>query len=172
VRYKNCFIFKYSPRPGTIAEKNLVDDVPDEVKRRRNNELLNLQTVISDEVSRSFVGQTLEVFVQGLSRREQKAARRAETAGACSTGPSGTSLTIHGKPASASEHETTVPTDVPSADSAASRHAPVQLQGRTEGDLIVLFEPPVGVDPRDLLGRIVRTRIESASALSLFGTPV
>ncbi|MCK5472804.1 MAG: tRNA (N6-isopentenyl adenosine(37)-C2)-methylthiotransferase MiaB, partial [Planctomycetes bacterium] len=46
-RYKNCFVFKYSPRPGTIGEKRLADDVPDEVKRQRNIELLAVQEKIS-----------------------------------------------------------------------------------------------------------------------------
>jgi tRNA-2-methylthio-N6-dimethylallyladenosine synthase len=39
-RFKNSFIFKYSPRPGTIAIDRHADDVPEDVKRRRNNELL------------------------------------------------------------------------------------------------------------------------------------
>src|SRR5690606_33995895 len=61
-RYKNCFIFKYSPRPGTVAHDRIPDDVPDEVKRRRNNELLALQQQISAETSRAYVGRTVDVF--------------------------------------------------------------------------------------------------------------
>lgn len=75
-RYKNCFIFKYSPRPGTVAIDRFADDIADEIKRRRNNDLLALQTQISDEVSRSYVGQSLDVFVTGLSRREEKKSRK------------------------------------------------------------------------------------------------
>jgi tRNA-2-methylthio-N6-dimethylallyladenosine synthase len=42
-RYKNCFIFKYSPRPGTVAYDKIPDDVPESVKRERNNHLLAVQ---------------------------------------------------------------------------------------------------------------------------------
>ncbi|MBL8963746.1 MAG: radical SAM protein, partial [Phycisphaerae bacterium] len=55
-RYKNAFIFKYSPRPGTTAHDRLPDDVPERDKRRRNNELLAEQARISDEISREQVG--------------------------------------------------------------------------------------------------------------------
>ena len=48
-RFKNSFIFKYSERPGTKGAELYADDVPDEVKRRRNNELLALQNEISEE---------------------------------------------------------------------------------------------------------------------------
>ena len=50
VRFKNNFIFKYSPRPGTAAIARLGDDVPSLVKRRRNRELLALGALISAEV--------------------------------------------------------------------------------------------------------------------------
>ncbi len=71
-RYKNCFIFKYSPRPGTVAAKRLKDDVPTEVKRHRNNELLAVQEEISLELHRAFIGQTLEVLVEGPSKSARK----------------------------------------------------------------------------------------------------
>jgi len=68
-RYKNCFVFKYSPRPGTSADKRMQDDVPQEVKKRRNIELLAVQEKISDELSRQFLGKEVEVLVEGLSRK-------------------------------------------------------------------------------------------------------
>ena len=46
-RFKNSFIFKYSPRPGTKADELYADDVPEEVKKRRNNDLLAVQNAIS-----------------------------------------------------------------------------------------------------------------------------
>jgi tRNA-2-methylthio-N6-dimethylallyladenosine synthase len=52
-RFKNSFIFKYSPRRGTKADALYADDVPEEVKRRRNNELLAVQTAISLEDNRA-----------------------------------------------------------------------------------------------------------------------
>lgn len=68
-RYKNCFIFKYSPRPGTKADKRMQDDVPQEVKKRRNIKLLAVQEKISDELSRQFLGKEVKVLVEGLSRK-------------------------------------------------------------------------------------------------------
>jgi tRNA-2-methylthio-N6-dimethylallyladenosine synthase len=67
-RFKNSFIFKYSPRPGTKAHDLYADDIPEEVKRRRNNELLALQTAISLELNQPFVGRTVEVLVEGPSK--------------------------------------------------------------------------------------------------------
>jgi tRNA-2-methylthio-N6-dimethylallyladenosine synthase len=72
VRYKNCFIFKYSPRPGTLAHDRLPDDVPEAVKRRRNNELLDLQSRISAELHAAWVGRIVEVFVEQVSPGSRK----------------------------------------------------------------------------------------------------
>lgn len=69
VRYKNCFIFKYSPRPGTPADKRLQDDVPAEVKQQRNLHLLDVVNQIAEEDNRRFAGQTLEVLVEGPSKK-------------------------------------------------------------------------------------------------------
>jgi tRNA-2-methylthio-N6-dimethylallyladenosine synthase len=68
-RYKNCFIFKYSPRPGTTADKRLEDDVPAEIKKRRNTGLLAVQEKISDELSRAFLGKMVKILVEGLSKK-------------------------------------------------------------------------------------------------------
>jgi len=68
-KYRNCFIFKYSPRPGTNADKQLEDNVPAEVKQKRNTELLAVQERISDELSRDFLGKQVEVLVEGLSKK-------------------------------------------------------------------------------------------------------
>ena len=70
--FKNSFVFKYSPRPGTAAAKNMPDDVPDEVKRRRNNELLAVQEQVGLAHHRSYVGATAEVLVEGPSVRAGK----------------------------------------------------------------------------------------------------
>lgn len=67
-RFKNSFIFKYSPRPGTKAYDLYADDVPEEVKRRRNNELLNVQNEISEEDNAAFIGRRVEVLVEGPSK--------------------------------------------------------------------------------------------------------
>ena len=72
-RFKNSFIFKYSERETTKAAALFPDDVPEPVKKRRNNELLALQTAISLEDNQRWVGQTVEVLVEGPSK---KTARR------------------------------------------------------------------------------------------------
>src|SRR5207302_1935522 len=62
-RFKNSFIFKYSPRPTTKADELYDDDVPEDEKKRRNNELLAIQNAISLEDHRSRLGETVEVLV-------------------------------------------------------------------------------------------------------------
>ncbi|MCF7957023.1 MAG: tRNA (N6-isopentenyl adenosine(37)-C2)-methylthiotransferase MiaB [Phycisphaerae bacterium] len=69
VRYKNCFVFKYSPRPGTKSEGRFADDVPPEVKQRRLVELLALQSQVSEKDNQALVGETLDVLVEGLSKK-------------------------------------------------------------------------------------------------------
>ncbi|MBN1590253.1 MAG: tRNA (N6-isopentenyl adenosine(37)-C2)-methylthiotransferase MiaB [Pirellulales bacterium] len=71
-RFKNSFIFKYSPRPGTHAAARFEDDVPDEEKRRRNNELLAVQNAISEEDNQPLVGRTVEILVEGPSKTSLK----------------------------------------------------------------------------------------------------
>ncbi|MFO0872368.1 MAG: MiaB/RimO family radical SAM methylthiotransferase [Phycisphaerales bacterium] len=71
VRFKNSFIFKYSPRPGTTAIERFEDDVPDEVKRWRNNHLLAVQGRISAAEHRALVGRTLDVFVERVTDRSE-----------------------------------------------------------------------------------------------------
>ncbi len=83
-RFKNSFIFKYSPRPGTKAHELYADDIPEDVKRRRNNELLAVQNEISEEDNAEFIGRQVEILVEGLSKTELK---RQDTAGDSSSGP-------------------------------------------------------------------------------------
>ena len=75
-RFKNSFIFKYSERPGTKGAELYADDVPEEVKRRRNNELLALQNEISEEDNQAFLGQQ----VDGARRRPQQSGRKTRRA--------------------------------------------------------------------------------------------
>src|SRR5271166_1135203 len=67
-KFKNSFIFKYSPRRGTKADKLFPDDVAEEVKKRRNNDLLAVQTAISLQDNREFIGREVTVLVEGRSR--------------------------------------------------------------------------------------------------------
>jgi tRNA-2-methylthio-N6-dimethylallyladenosine synthase len=68
-RYSHAFMFAYSERPGTYAEKRYSDDVPEEVKKRRLNEIIALQNGISQEISQSCVGKTYTVLIEGNSKR-------------------------------------------------------------------------------------------------------
>ncbi len=113
-RFKNSFIFKYSERPGTKAPDMWPDDVPEDVKRRRNNELLAVQNAISEEDNQQFVGRTVEVLVEGPSKRAQRFDRTDE-------------------PVSTDESANKIE---PSADG-----SPItQLVGRTHCDRIVVFQ--------------------------------
>jgi tRNA-2-methylthio-N6-dimethylallyladenosine synthase len=67
-RFKNSFIFKYSPRPGTKADDLYPDDVPEEVKKRRNNDLLAVQNANSLDDHKARVGETATVLVEGPSK--------------------------------------------------------------------------------------------------------
>ncbi len=82
-RFKNSFIFKYSQRPGTRAANQLPDDVPHDVKRQRNNRLLEIQNRISEEDNLKFIGQGVEILVEGPS----KSASRQEDPVELSPGP-------------------------------------------------------------------------------------
>ena len=144
-RFKNCFIFKYSPRPGTTAIGRLADDVPEEDKRRRNAELLAIQANISAQVHCQYVGRTVRVFVESVSQHAEKSRAAALQL---------TELTTSAHHQITS-HQITRPT--PSAST--------QLTGRTDGDLIVCFDGSAAQ-----VGQIVAVRITRAAPLVLFGT--
>src|SRR5438270_3868711 len=76
--FKNSFIFKYSPRPGTKGYELYPDDVREEVKKRRNNDLLAIQNRVSLADHRSRIGDTVEVLVEGPSKTAGKAGRGRE----------------------------------------------------------------------------------------------
>lgn len=71
-RFKNSFIFKYSRREGTKADQLFADDIPEDVKKRRNNEMLELQNQISEEDNAKFIGRSVEVLVEGPSKTAAK----------------------------------------------------------------------------------------------------
>src|SRR5688572_12846169 len=112
-RFKNSFIFKYSPRPGTTAIDRFADDVPEDVKRRRNNELLAVQQEVSAQNNREMVGKTVEVMVEGQSKLVSKPASYHAT-----------------RVELGWEKRSGDTVDVPST----------QLVGRTRGDQVVCFD--------------------------------
>ncbi|RIK82772.1 MAG: tRNA (N6-isopentenyl adenosine(37)-C2)-methylthiotransferase MiaB [Planctomycetota bacterium] len=71
-RFKNSYIFKYSERPGTKAPALFPDDVPDDIKRRRNNDLLAVQNAISEELNQPLIGRVVDVLVEGPSKRAER----------------------------------------------------------------------------------------------------
>lgn len=101
VGYDSAFMFKYSERPGTYASKNLPDNVPEEEKIRRLNEMIQLQTEISAEQYRKDIGKTFEVLVEGFSKRsrEQVCGRTSQNKmvvfNRSITLPDGTTRTFH-----------------------------------------------------------------------------
>ncbi len=112
-RFKNSFIFKYSPRPGTKGAEMFADDVPDELKRRRNNDLLAVQNQISEEDNQPFIGRQVEVLVEGPSKTSRK----------------------HASGLAAENHDSS--TDAADDTEKSDR---LQLTGRTHCDRIVVFD--------------------------------
>lgn len=72
VGYDSAFMFKYSERPGTYASKHLPDDVPEDVKIRRLNELIMVQNENSARANHAEVGNVREVLVEGPSKRSRE----------------------------------------------------------------------------------------------------
>ena len=146
--FKNNFIFKYSPRPGTVAIDRFPDDVPDEVKRWRNNTLLAIQGETSTRVHAAWVGRQVPVLFDAVRAREG-GARAGQGAAAGGSVP----VSIGGR----------------------SLEAPApawQAVGRTPGDLIVAVSAENEAVARAALGSIRRVQIDRAQALLLLGSEV
>jgi len=146
-RYKNCFIFKYSPRPGTLAIGKYPDDVPDEVKRARNNDVLALQNQICAQLNQELVGRTVEVLCEGSSG--WKKAEDSIVAG-------GQAEVVLGPNLGAAMKRPTQTWASPDM---------IQLTGRTRQDQIVVFDGPARTE-----GQIVKIRVNAAHGLTIFGS--
>lgn len=72
VGYDSAYLFKYSERPGTYAAKHLEDDVPEEVKVRRLQEMIDLQNKLSEESNLCDIGKVFEVLIEGYSKRSRE----------------------------------------------------------------------------------------------------
>ena len=70
--YDSAFMFKYSERPGTYASRHLPDDISEEVKIRRLNEIIAVQNELSAESNRRCIGKTYEVLAEGYSKRSRE----------------------------------------------------------------------------------------------------
>jgi tRNA-2-methylthio-N6-dimethylallyladenosine synthase len=146
-RFKNSFIFKYSPRPRTVAIERFEDDVPEDVKRRRNNELLAVQAEVSTENNREMVGKVVEVIVEGQSKLVSRQTRSL---------PGSVELGWEQAPRRGRFGDR--------ADQPNGREQRTQLVGRTRGDQVVCFDGPVS-----LKGRTLDVQITEARNLTLFG---
>jgi tRNA-2-methylthio-N6-dimethylallyladenosine synthase len=71
VGYDSAFMFKYSERPGTFASKHLPDNISEEVKIQRLNEMIKLQTELSAEANKRDEGKVFEILVEGFSKRSR-----------------------------------------------------------------------------------------------------
>jgi tRNA-2-methylthio-N6-dimethylallyladenosine synthase len=147
VGYKQIFVFKYSPRPGTAADRVQPNDIPAEVKAARNQELLAVQMELMEREKRKLIGQTVEVLVEGYS----KAARRAQAATGAATDAS----------ADANNQQQESEQD---RGSEVSREKANQLVGRTPHDMITVFDGRA-----EVIGSLARIRVTDASSLTLFG---
>ena len=72
VEYDFGYMFSYSERPGTMAARKMKDDVPEEVKKRRLQDIVDLQQILSEKRTKRFVGQTLEVLIEKESKKSDK----------------------------------------------------------------------------------------------------
>jgi tRNA-2-methylthio-N6-dimethylallyladenosine synthase len=144
-RFKNSFVFKYSPRPGTVAIDRFEDDVPEDTKRRRNNDLLAVQTEACVQNNRQMVGKVVEVMVEGESKLVSKQSRAL---------PSG-NVELGWEKRNGD----------PARHGRLTDHLPgeSQLVGRTRGDQVVCFDGPIS-----LKGQILAVEITSAQNLTLF----
>ena len=172
-RFKNSFIFKYSPRPGTKAFDLYKDDIPEPIKKRRNNELLALQSAISEEDNAEFIGRSVDVLVEGPSKKQTKS-RRSESTDL--PGWHG-GVEPNGADANASGMENLVTLQMPGNpkidappavdESATSPAAAIQLVGRTKCDRIVVFDG----NPR-LAGTLAEVTVQDVTPTTLIGAIV
>ena len=165
-QYKNIFVFKYSPRPGTAAHRRQVDDVPDEVKRRRNVELLEVQERISRANNRQLIGRSVEILVEGYSKAARKLRRRAAESGdGRGGGPSKTRSASLSSDAGGTRLGL-VEGDDGHDEQPIGRPTENQLTGRTRGDHIVVYDGPASD-----IGQFKRVRITAVTALTLHAVP-
>ena len=72
VKYDFAYMFKYSERPGTFAQRNLGDDIPEDVKTRRLTEIIDLQNKLSEESNKQDIGKEFEILVECTSKRNEE----------------------------------------------------------------------------------------------------
>ena len=158
-RFKNSFIFKYSPRSGTKADDRFEDDVPEAQKRERNARLLEVQTAICEEDNAEFIGRSVEVLVEGPSKMALKQLKQKHL-----TAPH----PVPGVELSETEDVDMVSLETPQSgdpsDASDPVGGPIQLVGRTDCDRIVVFEG----NPR-LAGSLASISVQDCTSTTLIG---
>ena len=158
-RFKNSFIFKYSPRSGTKADDRFDDDVPEAQKRERNARLLEVQTAICEEDNAEFIGRSVEVLVEGPSKMALKQLKQKHL-----TAPH----PVPGVELSETEDVDMVSLETPQSgdpsDASDPVGGPIQLVGRTDCDRIVVFEG----NPR-LAGSLASISVQDCTSTTLIG---
>ncbi len=145
VPFKNNFIFKYSARPGTVAIGRFQDDIPDEVKRMRNNQLLAIQNETSARVHAAWCGRSVSVLFDAVRSRARAPERAAASV----------SLRVEGRTL---------------AQEGVDAAGKWQAVGRTPGDLIVAVDVSAREDAERLMGAIHPVTITGTASLLLRGT--
>ncbi len=140
--FKNSYIFKYSPRPGTKGHELYPDDISEMTKKRRNNDLLVIQNQVSLKDHLARIGNIVEVLVEG---------------------PSKTHMKIKKSEIRNSKSEMVSDFGVDDSTWTGGDGLP-QLTGRTATDHIVVFEGNLR-----LVGQIVQIKVKEATAFTLFG---
>ena len=157
-RFKNSFIFKYSPRPGTTAIQRFADDVPEDVKRRRNNELLAVQQEVSAANNREMVGRTVRILVEGESKLVSRQAQSAAAASAANAYPKAPANGVElGWERRKAEQAGRL------AATQSSEPRTTQLVGRTQGDQVVVFDGDL-----PMKGELLDVEIVDAKQMTLF----
>jgi tRNA-2-methylthio-N6-dimethylallyladenosine synthase len=148
--FKNSYIFKYSPRPGTKGHDLYPDDIAEETKKRRNNDLLAIQNQVSLQDHLDRIGNVVEVLVEGPSKTHRKAIKSEIR----NSNFENENLTNNANP------------DFEFRPLDFQKDLP-QLTGRTTTDHIVVFE-----GNERLIGQSVQIKIKEATAFTLFGDVV
>jgi tRNA-2-methylthio-N6-dimethylallyladenosine synthase len=158
VPFKNNFIFKYSPRPGTVAIDRFEDDVPTEVKKLRNNLLLDIQTEVSRAAHAQWVGRRVSVLVEEIRDHAEASSESPDLA-----------LPL------AAAHPASKNVEVRwQRRQAAPRHG-IQAIGRTPGDLITVVRLPGDIPAEQaqrLVGTVVEVEIAESAPLLLHAQPI
>jgi tRNA-2-methylthio-N6-dimethylallyladenosine synthase len=166
-QYKNCYIFKYSPRPGTVAVRRYPDDVPEDQKRRRNNDVLQLQNEISEQLNRQLLGSAVDVLCEGPSGWNKPAESFIAGTKQSPQMHDGEARVELGNRLSMAMNQNKSSKFEVAEFNQASGHpgSPVvQLTGRTTADQIVVFDGSPALE-----GRIVSVRVHAAHAMTIFG---